>query len=63
MDNDAKRWTAICQDPGDGSGDLIVDIPPDLIASLGLSVGDVFTMEVIHGAIVLTPKSKDSDPC
>jgi len=62
VENDAKRWTAICQDPGDGSGDLIVDIPPDLIASLGLSVGDVFTMEVIHGAIVLTPKSKDSDP-
>lgn len=62
MDNDAKRWTAICQDPGDGSGDLIVDLPPGLIASLGLSVGDVFTLEVINGAIVFTPKSRDSDP-
>lgn len=62
MDNDAKRWTAICQDPGDGSGDLIVDLPPDLIASLSLEVGDVLTMEVILGAIVLTRKSKDSDP-
>lgn len=59
---EAKSWTAICQDPGDGSGDVIVDLLPDLIASLGPSVGDVFTMEVIHGAIVLTPKSKDSDP-
>ena len=62
MDNDAKRWTAICQDPGDGSGDLIVDLPPDLIASLSLEVGDVLTMEVILGAIVLIRKSKDSDP-
>jgi antitoxin ChpS len=59
---DAKRWTAICQDPGDGSGDLIVDLPPDLIANLSLEVGDVLTMEVILGAIVLTRKLKDSDP-
>jgi antitoxin ChpS len=59
---DAKRWTAICQDPADGSGDVIVDLPPDLIASLGLCAGDVLTMEVILGAIVLTRKSKDSDP-
>lgn len=62
MDSDAKRWKAICQDPGDGSGDLIVDLPPDLIASLGLRVGDVLTMVVIHGAIVLTPEPKDSAP-
>jgi antitoxin ChpS len=59
---EAKNWTAICQDSGDGSGDLIVDLPPDLIASLRLEVGDVLTMEVILGAIVLTRKSKDSDP-
>lgn len=59
---EAKSWTAICQDPRDGSGDLIVDLPPDLIASLSLEVGDVLTMEVILGAIVLTRKSKDSDP-
>jgi antitoxin ChpS len=59
---EAKSWPAICQDSGDGSGDLIVDLPPDLIASLSLEVGDVLTMEVILGAIVLTRKSKDSDP-
>lgn len=59
---EAKSWTALCQDPGDDSGDLIVDLPPDLIASLSLEVGDELTMEVILGAIVLTRKSKDSDP-
>jgi antitoxin ChpS len=59
---EAKSWTAICQDPADGSGDVIVDLPPDLIASLGLGVGDVLTIEVIDGAIVLTPISNDSAP-
>lgn len=59
---EVKSWTSICQDPGDGSGDLIVELPPELIARLGLEAGDVFTMEVIPGAIVFTPKTKDSNP-
>lgn len=58
----AKSWTAICQDSGDGSGDVIVDLPPELIANLELEVGDVLMIEVIDGAIVLTPKSIDSAP-
>jgi antitoxin ChpS len=57
---EAQRWTVKCQDPADGSGDVIVDLPPELLASLGLSVGDVLTIEVIDGAIVLTPKSSHS---
>ncbi|WP_443217042.1 AbrB/MazE/SpoVT family DNA-binding domain-containing protein [Pseudomonas sp. GM78] len=56
---EAQRWTVKCQDPADGSGDVIIDLPPDLLASLGLSIGDVLTLEVIDGAIVLTPKSSD----
>lgn len=56
---EAKSWTSICQDSGDGSGDVIVDIPPELIARLGLDAGDVLTIEVIDGAIVLTPKPKE----
>jgi antitoxin ChpS len=57
---EAKSWESICQDPGNGSGDVIVELPPDLIAKLGLSAGDVLTIEVIDGAIVLTPMSSDS---
>ena len=57
---EAQRWTVKCQDPADGSGDVIIDLPPDLLASLGLSISDVLTIEVIDGAIVLTPKSSDS---
>lgn len=57
---EARHWTVKCQDPSDGSGDVIIDLPPDLLASLGLSIGDVLTIEVIDGAIALTPKSSDS---
>ena len=58
--NKAQRWTVKCQDPADGSGDVIVDLPPDLVADLGLNIGDVFTVEVIDGAIVLKPTPSES---
>ena len=54
--NETQRWTVKCQDPADGTGDVIIDLPPDLLASLGLSIGDVLTIEVIDGVIVLTPR-------
>lgn len=57
---EAQSWIVKCQDPLDGSGDVIVDLPSDLLASLGLGIGDVLTIEVIDGAIVLKPKSNDS---
>jgi antitoxin ChpS len=57
---EAQRWTVKCQDPADGNGDVIIDLPPDLLTSLGLGIGNVLTVEVIGGVIVLTPKSSDS---
>jgi antitoxin component of MazEF toxin-antitoxin module len=59
---ETESWTSICQDSGDGTGDVIVDIPPELIARLGLGAGDLLTLEVIDGVIVLTPQSRDSAP-
>ena len=56
---EAQRWNVKCQNPTDGSGDVIVDLPADLLVSMGLSIGDELTIEVVDGAIVLTPKSKD----
>jgi antitoxin ChpS len=50
-----ERWAAKCQDAEDGSGDLIVDIPPELMSKMGLSPGDELTIEVVDGMIVLTP--------
>ena len=57
---EAQSWTVKCQDPADGSGDVIIDMPLDLLATLGLSIGDVLTIEVIGGAIVLTSRPSDS---
>jgi hypothetical protein len=51
-----KRWTVKCQDTADGTGDVIVDLPRELLATLGLSLGDELTIEVLDGAIVLKPK-------
>ena len=59
---EAQRWIVKCQDPADGSGDVIIDLPTAiLLANLGLSIGSLLTIEVIGGAIVLTPKPSDSD--
>ncbi len=54
---ETQRWIVKCQDPADGTGDVIIDLPPDLLVSLGLGIGDVLTVEVIDDVIVLTPKS------
>jgi hypothetical protein len=58
---EAQRWIVKCQDPAGGSGDVIIDLPTDLLANLGLSIGSVLTIEVIGDAIVLTPKPSELD--
>lgn len=55
-----ERWTVKCQDAADGSGDLIVDLPPELLLKMGLSPGDELTIEVLDGVIVLKPTRHDS---
>lgn len=45
----------ICQDPGDGSGDVIVELPPGILKELSLAVGDRLRIELIDSAIVLRP--------
>ncbi|WP_413052313.1 AbrB/MazE/SpoVT family DNA-binding domain-containing protein [Pseudomonas bubulae] len=54
---ESETWTARCQDTTDGSGDFIVDFPPDLLAAMGWGLGDVLTVEVIDGSIVLKPET------
>jgi hypothetical protein len=33
-------WRVVCQDPGDGSGDVIVELPSELLEKLGWTLGD-----------------------
>ena len=54
--SEPKRWTVKCQDTADGTGDVIVDLPSELLVTLGLNLGDELTIEVLDGAIVLKPK-------
>lgn len=47
--------TVTCQDPGDDSGDVIIELPSDLLESMNLGVGDSLSIESVDGTIVLRP--------
>ena len=53
---ESETWTVRCQDTADGSGDFIVDFPPELLAQMGLGLGDILTVERVDDAIVLKPR-------
>lgn len=54
------QTTVRCQDPGDGSGDVIIDLPPDALETMSLKLGDSLSIELVNGEIVLRP-IRDSD--
>ena len=39
------RWKLTCRDAGDGSGDVILELPEDLLKAAGLAVGDTLELE------------------
>ncbi|MBH3431292.1 hypothetical protein [Pseudomonas citronellolis] len=39
-------WKLTCRDAGDGSGDMVVDLPDDLLQAAGWNVGD--TLELVR---------------
>lgn len=49
-----------CQDPGDGSGDVIIDLPPDILAAMNVGLGDSLSIELINEVVVLRP-IRDAD--
>ena len=51
----SARTMVKCQDPGDGSGDVIVELPPDILKELSLAVGDRLSIELVDSVIVLRP--------
>ena len=51
-----QRWTVTCQDAADGTGDMIVLLPDDLLSELDLVMGDTLIVEKQpDGTITLTP--------
>ncbi|PHR17905.1 MAG: AbrB family transcriptional regulator [Sphingopyxis sp.] len=55
--SESVRTIVRCQDPGDHTGDVIVELPPNLLAGMEVGLGDSLTIELIDGAIVLRPIS------
>lgn len=58
--SESVRTVVKCQDPGDGSGDVIIDLPPDVLAAMNVGLGDSLSIEVTNGVIVLRP-IRDAD--
>jgi len=54
----SKRWTVKCQDPMDGSEDVIVELPDEVLAELGWSLGDELIVDKTDEGITLKLKSE-----
>lgn len=52
---DSEVWIVKCVDTTDESGGFIVDLPPELLARVSWGIGDVLSVEVIEGSIILKP--------
>ena len=53
--SETERWIVKCQKTEDGTGDIIIDLPQELLDQMGLGVGDDLELTVANGTVVLTP--------
>lgn len=53
--SESIRAIVKCQDPGDDTGDVIVELPSDVLAGMDVGLGDSLSIELMDGAIVLRP--------
>lgn len=58
--SNSVRTIVICQDPGDGSGEVIIDLPSDILAAVKMGAGDSLSIELVNEAIVRRP-IRDAD--
>lgn len=58
--SDSARTTVTCQDPCAGSGDVIIELPKNVLAAMNVGLGDSLTIELVGGSIVLKP-IRDAD--
>ncbi|MBK3508241.1 antitoxin Xre/MbcA/ParS toxin-binding domain-containing protein [Pseudomonas sp. MF6747] len=52
--SETERWIVKCLKTEDGSGDIIIDLPQELLDQMGLGVGDDLELTVANGTVVLT---------
>lgn len=61
--SESVRTIVKCQDPGDGRGDVIIDLPPDVLVALNVGLGDLLSIELVEGSIVIKPiRNADTKP-
>ena len=53
--SETERWIVKSQKTEDGTGDIIIDLPQELLDQMGLGVGDDLELTVANGTLVLTP--------
>ncbi|MGY2683180.1 AbrB/MazE/SpoVT family DNA-binding domain-containing protein [Pseudomonas tolaasii] len=51
--SDSLQTTVICQDPADGSKDVIIDLHPDVLATMSVGLDDSLSIELVDGSILL----------
>lgn len=57
------QMTLKCEDPGDGSGDDIINLPSDVLTAMSVGLGDLLSLELVEGVIVLKPiHDTDTNP-
>lgn len=54
----SESWRVVCQDSGDGSGDVVIELPSELLEQLGWSLGDELSVEEVEGNIFLKLKQR-----
>lgn len=55
-----KEWQLKLIDPQDGSGDALVELPDDLLATLGWVEGELLEIEQVEKGIVITTSDSKS---
>jgi len=58
MSTTSESWRVVCQDAGDGSGDVIVELPSELLEQLGWGLGDELSVEAGEENIFLKLKQR-----
>jgi len=53
--SESDRTIVKCQDPSDCSGDVIIDLPTDVLVALNVGLGDLLSIELVEGSIVMKP--------
>ena len=53
----SKKYIVTTKDTGDGSGDLMIEFPPELITELGWREGDDVDYEIIDGVLIVKRKN------